>query len=56
MTKNIYLSVELKNKDVDPDKLARLIAEDLVDVKTVKSVQYRYGAFGKVDKVFSRER
>lgn len=56
LTKNIYLSVEIEDVD-EPELLAEILAERLFE-KTdflIKSVQYRYGAFGRVDKIYANE-
>jgi len=58
MTKNIFLSVEF-NKNMltsfTEEELARYLAEEIMESHdSIKNVQFRYGAFGKVDKVFSR--
>jgi len=52
MTKNIFLQVEFnKSDEVSEEELARELAIKLLNSKEVKNVQYRYGAFGRVDKV-----
>ncbi len=60
MTKDIFLTVQIdKNKVVDPEWLARNLAQKLIeshDEGTIKNVQFRYGAFGKVDKIHSVQR
>ncbi len=53
MKKNIILNIELTNKVDEESEIARKIAEDLTKADIVKSVQYRYGNFGRVDKVYS---
>ncbi len=59
MTKDIFLTVQInKNKVVEPELLARDLAEILVehDIGVINNVQFRYGAFGKVDKIHSVQR
>jgi hypothetical protein len=56
LLKNIYLSVEVDEKETEGEpgeQLAFELAKELTDLVGVKSVQYRYGAFGRVDKVRS---
>lgn len=55
LTKNIYLSVEIEDVD-EPELLAEIMAEKLFErTDLIKSVQYRYGAFGRVDKLYASE-
>jgi hypothetical protein len=57
MTKNIFLQIEFNKNELDDkseEELARELAIKLLNSDPVKNVQYRYGAFGKVDKVHAR--
>ena len=56
MTKNIFLTIEVDSSAIhesgDGEWTAQVFAEDLIDQwPLVTSVQYRYGAFGRVEKV-----
>ena len=52
MPKNVFLNIELKNNlDIDNDLIAKELAKKMIDTNLVKNVQFRYGIFGRVDKL-----
>lgn len=53
--KNVFLNIELKKKPENPELVAKNLAQFLSQEDMVVSVQYRYGAFGRVDKVFNEQ-
>lgn len=53
--KNVFLNVELRHKKgIDNNIIAKNLAQKIVNDDMVKNVQYRYGVFGRVDKVYPR--
>lgn len=53
--KNVFLNVELRHeKGIDNNIVAENLARKLVNEDLVKNVQYRYGVFGRVEKVFPK--
>jgi len=52
MLKNAFLNIEFKEKPENPELEAEEIAKRIVSQNDlIKSVQFRYGAFGRVDKI-----